>query len=321
MMISVVIPLYNKVQHITRAINSVLAQTYQNFELIVVDDGSTDGSGEVVRRISDLRIRLITEKNAGVSAARNRGISEALGELVAFLDADDEWLPGFLDTVLDLRARYPEAGMYATSYRFCKDAIVWRPAFVDCPEELQGGLIQDYFQAGLGPPPVCSSAVMIPRRILQEAGGFPVGLQRGEDIQVWTRIALLYRVAWSPVDSAKYNLFAQKSACNDAPLGPDVGAAVAIEEFLQADREALSPRHHIEEYLAAMRLTHAMACHLRGNRTWALDLLEKTRNTAMFRKRRRRLKFIVLFPPGVARVVLWVRALISTMTQEFMRGR
>ena len=91
--ISVVIPLYNKVKYIRRALDSVLNQTSADLEVIVVDDGSTDGGGHVVLRQHDGRVRLIRQGNKGVSVARNRGVSEARADLIAFLDADDEWLP------------------------------------------------------------------------------------------------------------------------------------------------------------------------------------------------------------------------------------
>ncbi len=94
-LISVVIPLYNKEPYIKRAIDSILAQKIQDYEIIVIDDGSTDKSAEVVKSFPDPRIRLIQQENAGVSAARNRGIEEAKAELIAFLDADDEWTPIF----------------------------------------------------------------------------------------------------------------------------------------------------------------------------------------------------------------------------------
>jgi glycosyltransferase involved in cell wall biosynthesis len=94
--ISVIIPLFNKAPFVARALQSVAAQTFTDFELIVVDDGSTDDGAKIVERFGDSRIRLIRQENAGPGAARNRGLAEARGELIAFLDADDEWLPQFL---------------------------------------------------------------------------------------------------------------------------------------------------------------------------------------------------------------------------------
>jgi glycosyltransferase involved in cell wall biosynthesis len=115
--ITVVIPLYNGAQFITRSVKSVLGQTYPDFELIVVDDGSKDGGGELVREFKDSRLRLIRQVNAGVSAARNKGIKEGKGRYFAFLDADDEWDVGFLAAAIQLAVAFPRAGIYGTGYR------------------------------------------------------------------------------------------------------------------------------------------------------------------------------------------------------------
>src|SRR6266853_1462354 len=105
--VSVVIPLFNKRSYIIRCLESVSRQNIRDFEVIVVDDGSTDGSGEVAMGFPDNRVRVIRQKNRGVGAARNRGIEESKAELIAFLDSDDEWMPPFLKRILDLRLKYP----------------------------------------------------------------------------------------------------------------------------------------------------------------------------------------------------------------------
>ena len=93
MKVSVIIPLYNKSQYIARTLDSVLAQTFQDYEVIVVNDGSTDDGPRIVRQYRDPRLRLVSQENRGLSGARNRGIAESRTDWVAFLDADDEWMP------------------------------------------------------------------------------------------------------------------------------------------------------------------------------------------------------------------------------------
>lgn len=114
-MISVVIPLYNKAHTIVNTLNTVFAQTYQDFEVVIVNDGSTDNSVEVVQQhFNDKRIRIIHQKNAGVSVARNRGVDESKGDYIAFLDGDDEWHPDYLSIINDTISKYPQAGMICT---------------------------------------------------------------------------------------------------------------------------------------------------------------------------------------------------------------
>jgi|BioPla2DNA2_1021312.scaffolds.fasta_scaffold23167_5 glycosyltransferase involved in cell wall biosynthesis len=199
--VSVVIPLYNKGPYIARALNSVLAQTFQDFEVIVVDDGSTDDGAEVVRGFDDPRIWLIQQENRGVSAARNRGIEAARAELVAFLDADDEWLPGFLETILRLRTLYPDAGLYGTAYE-----LHYPGSIVETVCTRNGGdrLLPSYFGAivNYGPNnphhPFNSSSFAAPKNILLGIGGFPRGVKWNEDVMLWGVVALQFPVAYSP---------------------------------------------------------------------------------------------------------------------------
>ncbi len=117
MKVSVVVPLYNKRRFIERALQSILGQSVSDFELIVVDDGSTDGSHELVEAVNDPRVRLFRQPNAGPGAARNRGIQEARGEFLAFLDADDEWEPDYLQE--SLRVLETDPNVATVSHGYC----------------------------------------------------------------------------------------------------------------------------------------------------------------------------------------------------------
>ncbi|MEW6272914.1 MAG: glycosyltransferase family A protein [Thermodesulfobacteriota bacterium] len=117
MLVSVIVPLYDKAPFVRRALASIARQTHPDVEILVVDDGSRDGGGEVAAAFGDPRLRVIRQRNAGPGSARNRGLAEARGELVAFLDADDEWQPGFLEHGLALlRAAGPDAAAAASGY-------------------------------------------------------------------------------------------------------------------------------------------------------------------------------------------------------------
>ncbi|HQN10406.1 MAG TPA: glycosyltransferase family A protein [Thermoanaerobaculia bacterium] len=275
MTVSVVIPLFNKARHIGRAVRSVLAQTYTDFELVVIDDASTDDSGEIVQRMIEPRLRLVSQENRGECGARNRGIEESRHDLIAFLDADDEWFPGFLEIVLGLRARHPEAGMYSAAYCFGHVDSLERPAFVGCPEGREGGLIPDYFESSLGPQPVTSSSVLIPRKVLDEVGRFPKGVRAGGDLHTWTRIALRYRVAWSPREGAVYHLSADNRVSASLPEVSDVTVAEPIESFLRMGNESVSSRESIIEYLRVRRLRLALSFCIQGRQRSARALLRK----------------------------------------------
>ena len=114
---SVVIPLYNKEHYIASALRSVLAQTYPDYEVIVVDDGSTDNSLQACKTVQSDKIRIVQQANQGVSAARNKGIELAAGEYICFLDADDAWHPDYLQNIEIIVQKYPQSDIFVTAYR------------------------------------------------------------------------------------------------------------------------------------------------------------------------------------------------------------
>lgn len=207
-MISIVIPLYNKAAYIGRTLETVLAQTCQDFEVVVVDDGSTDGSADVVQQVTDNRIRLVQQQNGGVSAARNRGIDEARGEYIAFLDADDEWKPTYLETQLQLTEKYPQYDVFATNYEFRDEHGTTKPTILrKMPFDSEDGELTNYFEvASCSHPPICSISIMVRKQAIQSVGGFPVGIKSGEDLLTWARLAVRFRIAYSRKALAVFNV-------------------------------------------------------------------------------------------------------------------
>ena len=203
-MISVVIPLYNKEAHIAEALESVLAQTVLPAEIIVVDDGSTDQGAFVVEEFLNRGVKLVKQENQGVSAARNKGLQEATSEYVAFLDADDRWLPGHLELLLKLADTFPGAGLLSTSL------IVERGRKLLCNDSIYPkewiGVVEDFFYTyARDRLLVHSSSVAVARSSFINAGAFPVGVKRGEDVIAWVRTALLHPVAHAQNRTVIYN--------------------------------------------------------------------------------------------------------------------
>lgn len=205
----VVMPLYNKRDYVEAAIRSVLAQDELN-ELIVVDDGSTDGGAERVEHLArgDARIRLLRQPNAGVSAARNRGVRASAADYVAFLDADDLYLSGFLQQIAALAARYPEAGLLGTAYgRFSGDVARALAAHAPAGPADMGRLVPAFFEEWARGNFFFTSSACVRRQALLDLGTlFPEGERLGEDQDVWFRLAERHPVACSARALALYRV-------------------------------------------------------------------------------------------------------------------
>ena len=203
MRFSVIIPLYNKASYVAKAIESVLSQTFVDFELIVVDDGSRDDSFSIAAQAVEGHdnCRIIRQENTGVSTARNNGVACSRGEFICFLDADDWWVPTFLERMDWLIRTYPEAGIYGTNYYYVKNG---RQRV--CVTTAETGFI-NYCKvyAEKLQMPLSSISVAIPRPVFIASGGFKPSLKLGEDFDLWIRIALQNRVAFLDEPLAYYN--------------------------------------------------------------------------------------------------------------------
>lgn len=212
-------PLYNKAPYVRKALDSVCAQRCTDWECVVVDDGSTDDSAAIVQEYAD-RVTIIRQPNAGVSAARNKGVAVSTGEYLCFLDADDWWAPEFLTEMDELINAYPDAGLYATNY------IYYKPGKTHVALHMPTGYI-NYPKAYLenDSMPVWTGATCMSRKVFDEMGGFQKDIKLGEDFLLWAKTALHYPVAYSEKLLTYYN--------NDVPVS------------LRATRNLHAPQHHM----------------------------------------------------------------------------
>ena len=209
MRFSVIIPLYNKADYVAKAIESVLAQTYTDFELIIMDDGSSDNSFAVAANAIEgkTNCQLYHQQNAGVSMARNNAATKSSGDYLCFLDADDWWAPSFLEEMDRLIDQFPDAGIYGTGYTIVNETRhKTRVAPIGVEPDFERGYI-NYCQvyAKTLAMPLTSISVAMPRRVFDEMHGFPKGIKLGEDFLLWIRVALRYKVAFLNKPLAFYN--------------------------------------------------------------------------------------------------------------------
>lgn len=201
-MISVVIPLYNKERSIVSTIESVLSQTYKDWELIVINDGSTDNSLEVVKNfvegleIEERRLKILSKPNGGVCSARNRGIQEAKGEYVALLDGDDLWDKEYLAEQMKMIEDFPDAAMWGINFAEVADGKLVRKLATALSDGYRG-YVENYFHMnGRVSDLFCSSSVVIKKTVFDEVGLFDERIKYSEDNDMWWRIIATHQVAF-----------------------------------------------------------------------------------------------------------------------------
>lgn len=210
---SVVISLYNKEKHIQSTIESVLAQTFVNFEIVVVNDGSTDSSEAFVKAINDERIHYYSQENKGASAGRNTAISKATGTYIALLDADDLWEPNYLETIHTLIQSYPNEQVFATAVTI-ETSGGKKPSVYSIPNiQKNATYVLNYFESSYINTLLTSSSTIVHKSVFDETGDYDTTLKSGEDTDMWIRIGLNYKVVFINKSLATYR-YGQQSLSN-----------------------------------------------------------------------------------------------------------
>ncbi|MBR5850728.1 MAG: glycosyltransferase [Alistipes sp.] len=289
---SVVIPLYNKRSTIAATLRSVAAQRHPAHEIIVVDDGSTDGGAEEVRALGLPNLRLIQQPNGGVCRARNRAIEEATGNYIALLDADDCYEEGFLEEIAALIEEYPDCGLYCTGFQIESEEGIY-PA----PAPTTRGIVEHFFRDSAHRYIAIPSTSVVPRRCFAEVGGFPEGMKIGEDLYLWIKLARRYSVCFSPKLLVRYSRVAENRS-----------TAIYTPEQCDTSFEALyDPNAEIDEreFIARAALGKALILCAKGDTEAARRAIATFSYTKTYRRTLNKVRWLNRLP------VAWRQPLLN----------
>ncbi|WP_298900073.1 glycosyltransferase family 2 protein [uncultured Psychroserpens sp.] len=245
---SVIISVYNKEKYVANTINSVLDQTYDDFELIIVNDGSTDNSLDVIHQFQDSRITVINQDNLGASEARNKGMSIAKGRFIALIDGDDIWDSAFLEHIGNAIKNHPKQSVFscAIAHKY-DDTIVPVPYSFKTYDDV---LVLDFFEASKKHAILSGSSTVFNTTVLDTTGNFDVSIKSGQDTDLWIRIGLHYPVVFINKLLVHY-VYNDKSLSNTTF---NVNDKPKHNKYYEEEKENI----HLKKYLDRNRYTLAI---------------------------------------------------------------
>jgi glycosyltransferase involved in cell wall biosynthesis len=298
--VAVVIPTYNCARHLTRAIESVLAQTYRDYQVFVIDDGSTDGTDVIMQQYAD-RITYVQQPNAGAAAARNRGISLSKSRYVAFLDADDVWLPAKLERQMELLNSQPEVGLV------CSDFLMEGVLYTSQNDHPTRALSGHYFEYLLRHCFIFTSAVVVRRQCLDETGAFNESLKVCEDYNLWLRIASRWPVAAIPeIFVHKYNSLGSLSASSSIEERLHYGIAAFEHVLLVSTGLSDHERRVLRRLIADRYYIFGSYLLLHRNRRGARPMLAKAWRGRVLNWKAAVKLLASTLPPAGLRSLMWL---------------
>lgn len=256
---SIVIPLFNKANHVENTIKSILSQTFIDYEIIVINDGSTDNSEALIRNFNDNRIQIYSQKNQGVSAARNLGIEKSKGKLIAFMDADDYWFPDHLQELANLYYDFPNCGIYCSHHKIGISKKHFQIPVYNGIDQSFRGIVSDYFFSNKPFRITWTSSLAIPKEILQKFEGFTPGVTNGQDLELWTKIGIEHTVALTNKTTAIYNNNIPDSL---AKRHVNSMKLMDFEQFKQSEKENTSLKNFLDLY----RIEYGLRYYIFGNK-------------------------------------------------------
>ncbi|MEP2937011.1 MAG: glycosyltransferase family A protein [Gilvibacter sp.] len=296
---TVVIAVYNKQKYLAETLASVLAQSYKQFEVVIVNDGSIDGSDAIITSfLDDERIHYYYQENQGVSAARNSGILKANHPYIAFLDADDLWETDYLETQAKLISSYPEEGCFATAQYMLEKG---KKHLKNYSFDLSKGAtaLLNFFEASRQHPLIHSSAVVIKKELFDQIGMFNEGILTGEDTDLWIRIATKYQVAFCNHPCSVYRIVTGGLFTSST----DVNQLLDLEAYKDLEVN----RSDVKRYLDLNRYAQAIQAKLWGQKREARTITERINLENLNGKQR----WLLKLPKGILTAMFKLKSALN----------
>lgn len=256
---TIVIPLFNKSHYIAATIKSVLNQSFQDFEILIVDDCSTDRSREIVESMSNSRVKIIKHtENKGLSASRNTGIANANTEFIVFLDADDLLRVDYLQKILDLITEFPEAGLFATNYEqvYANQTTIAPKLGIETIEK--NILVRDFFEVNLQQPIYCQSSLCVRKSVFETIGFYNQNIRYAEDVDFNIRANSQFRLAYSSEKLVQYLMTDSSQITKNSIVDKNIPDFDSFENLANG-------QPWLKKYLDVNRYMLAVVCKRQGD--------------------------------------------------------
>ncbi len=296
---SIVIPVFNKEKFVAKTVESVLNQTFSDYEIIVINDGSTDASENIIQQFNDNRIRYFSKKNEGVAVARNFGIEKASADFICFLDADDYWFPRFLETMNQYIQKLPEQKVFACAIEIETKKKSFAATYsIDKKSDYE---IVNFFEASQKECVLWTSSVAIHKSVFEKVGHFDTKIKHGEDTELWIRIGLEYPIVFINKVLARY-VFDVDSISRKWNY---------FFEAYTFDKYALQEKNNpkLKQYLDLNRFSAVIKCHLNGDWKTANAIYTQIDLKNLSKKKR----IFLQLPPIVLKLLLKLQLYLTNI--------
>lgn len=298
---SVLIPVYNKEKYLSKTIESVLKQSFTDFELILVNDGSTDSSEEIIKTFNDTRIHYIHQKNQGVSAARNAGIKAANANYISLLDADDLWKENYLEQINTLIEGYPKQHVFAAVCAIESRGSTYKPTYSIANLSPNKSYVVSYFTASYINTILTSSSTVLHKDVFEKIGNYNPKLQSGEDTDFWIRLGLCYKVVFLNTPLATYRF--EPSSLSNSPK--------RVKETIDLDsyEKHITKHKDLKKFLDLNRYSLALQAKITGNKTNYF----KYKNGIDFRNINKKQYFLISAPRPILKGFLALKSSLEKL--------